>query len=101
MDMEVKRQFLVALGRHLKIQRDKTGKSPKQIAALLGISATAYRNLERGESDICASKLLLLAGQYNITMDELLPSSLAVHLTAPEVKPLLAKKSFEPLKAVS
>ena len=56
--------------RKLKIENNKTS---KQVASLLNITPQAYGNMERGESDICITRLVQLAEYYNKPLQELIP----------------------------
>lgn len=56
--------------RKLKIENDKTS---KEVASLLNITPQAYGNMERGESDICITRLVLLAEYYNKSLMDLVP----------------------------
>jgi len=56
--------------RKLKIENNKTS---KELASLLHITPQAYGNIERGECDICITRLVLLASFYKIHLMELIP----------------------------
>src|SRR4030095_10903773 len=56
--------------RKLKIDNNKTS---KEIASLLKITPQAYGNIERGKSDICITRLILLAEYYKKPLVELIP----------------------------
>jgi len=69
----VKEELLRAIGsqlRKLKINKDST---TKEIAALLNITPQAYGNIERGESDICITRLILLSAYFKVSFCELIP----------------------------
>lgn len=57
--------------RKLKIESNKTS---KEVASLLNITPQAYGNMERGESDICITRLVQLAEYYNKPLQELIPN---------------------------
>lgn len=68
--------FLSKIGAHLRKLRLLHEKSSKEIASYLGITTQAYGNIERGKSDVCISKLLVLAAYYEKTIAELVPEEL-------------------------
>ena len=57
--------------RKLKIEHNKTS---KELASLLNITPQAYGNIERGESDICITRLILLAEYYQKPLLDLIPN---------------------------
>jgi transcriptional regulator with XRE-family HTH domain len=57
--------------RKLKIENNKTS---KEIASLLNITTQAYGNIERGESDICITRLIVLAAYYKKPLANLIPN---------------------------
>jgi transcriptional regulator with XRE-family HTH domain len=57
--------------RKLKIENDKTS---KEVASLLNITPQAYGNMERGECDICITRLVQLAEYYNKSLLDLVPN---------------------------
>ena len=57
--------------RKLKLEHNKTS---KELASLLNITPQAYGNIERGESDICISRLILLAEYYQKPLLDLIPN---------------------------
>jgi len=57
--------------RRLKIESNKTS---KEVASLLNITPQAYGNMERGETDICITRLVQLAEYYNKPLQELIPN---------------------------
>jgi len=56
--------------RKLKIENNKTS---KELASVLNITPQAYGNIERGESDICITRLILLAEFYQKPLLDLIP----------------------------
>ena len=68
--------ILFAIGDHLRKLRIINNKPTKEIAGVLNITTQAYGNIERGETDICATKLILLSAYYRITISELFPEQL-------------------------
>jgi transcriptional regulator with XRE-family HTH domain len=57
--------------RKWKIEKNKTS---KEIASLLNITTQAYGNIERGECDICITRLILLSEYYNKALVDLIPN---------------------------
>lgn len=57
--------------RKLKVENNKTS---KEVAAFLNITTQAYGNMERGECDICITRLILLAEFYKKSLGDLIPS---------------------------
>ena len=67
-----KENLLLSLGytlRRIRLYQDRTR---KELASLLKITPQAYGNIERGKSDICISKLILLSRFYEIPLINLL-----------------------------
>jgi transcriptional regulator with XRE-family HTH domain len=71
-----KEPILFAIGTQLRKLRIINSKTTKEIASILNITTQAYGNLERGETSICATKLILLASYYKINLTELFPEEL-------------------------
>jgi transcriptional regulator with XRE-family HTH domain len=65
--------LLQQIGMRLKKLKIDSNKSSKEVASLLNITPQAYGNMERGESDICITRLVLLAEYYNKSLQELIP----------------------------
>ena len=68
-----KEPILCAIGDHLRKLRIINNKPTKEIAGVLNITTQAYGNIERGETSICTTKLILLAAFYKINIAELFP----------------------------
>ena len=68
-----KRIFLQQIGMRLRRLRVNHYKTNKAIAAHLNITPQAYGNIERGESDMCITRLIFLASYYEISVLELIP----------------------------
>jgi len=56
----------------LRELRVSKGETQKQLSALLGIAERNYRRYEAGEVDPTASKLILLADYFNVSVDYLI-----------------------------
>jgi transcriptional regulator with XRE-family HTH domain len=65
--------ILLDIGNHLRKLRILNNKTTKEIACVLNITSQAYGNIERGETDICVTKLISLTFYYKITITELFP----------------------------
>ena len=68
-----KEPILFAIGDHLRKLRIINNKPTKEIAGILNITPQAYGNIERGETAICVTKLILLAAYYKTSIAELFP----------------------------
>jgi len=68
-----KESILIAIGDHLRKLRIINNKPTKEIAGVLNITTQAYGNIERGETAICPTKLILLAGYYKTNIADLFP----------------------------
>lgn len=68
-----KETILRQIGMQLKKVKIENNKTSKEIAALLDITPQAYGNMERGESEISVTRLVLLAKIYKISLFELIP----------------------------
>lgn len=68
-----KEPILFAIGDHLRKLRIINNKTTKEIAGILNITPQAYGNIERGETGICATKLILLTAYYRTTITEVFP----------------------------
>jgi transcriptional regulator with XRE-family HTH domain len=65
--------LLQQIGMQLKKLKIENNKTSKEIASLLIITTQAYGNIERGESDICITRLILLAAYYKRPLADLIP----------------------------
>lgn len=65
----------------LKIKQLRIGKqwSRQQVAEKLNISLTAYANIERGETDICITRLEEISELFNIGLSDLLGTEKATY----------------------
>jgi XRE family transcriptional regulator, regulator of sulfur utilization len=61
----------MTLSDKLKTLRASKGYSQENMAGLLQISSTAYAKIERGETDVCYSRLEQIAGVFKLTMFQL------------------------------
>lgn len=68
-----KNPLLRTIGIQIRKLRIINNKSTKEIASVLNITTQAYGNIERGETAICVTKLILLAAYYKILVIELFP----------------------------
>ena len=68
-----KEPILFAIGDHLRKLRIINNKTSKEIAGILNITPQAYGNIERGDTAICITKLILLAAYYKTNIAELVP----------------------------
>lgn len=64
---------LKQIGSQLRKLKNENNKTSKELASFLSITTQAYGNIERGECDVCISKLIILAAYYKISISELLP----------------------------
>ena len=65
--------ILKLIGSQLRKYRIINNKTTKEIASILNITPQAYGNIERGETTICVTKLILLASYYKAPLSELFP----------------------------
>ena len=68
-----KEPILFAIGDHLRKLRIINNRTSKEIAGILNITPQAYGNIERGDTAICITKLILLAAYYKTNIVELVP----------------------------
>jgi len=68
-----KGMILKQIGLQLRKWKIENNKTSKDIASLLNITTQAYGNIERGESDICITRLILLSGYYKKSLVDLIP----------------------------
>ena len=68
-----KKDFLQHLGKQLRKLKIENNMTTKEIAYHLNISPQAYGNIERGESDICITRLIDLPAFYKIPVAKLIP----------------------------
>src|SRR6478672_6628618 len=69
----VKEELLRAIGRQLRKLKTNNDSTTKEIAALLNITPQAYGNIERGASDICITRLILLSVYFKVSVCEMIP----------------------------
>ena len=65
--------ILKQIGTQLKKWKIENNKTSKEIASFLNITTQAYGNIERGESDICITRLILLSEYYKKPLVDLIP----------------------------
>ena len=65
--------LLKQLGKQLKKLKIENNTTTKEIASLLNITPQAYGNIERGDSGICVSKLIILAAYYKKPLIDFIP----------------------------
>jgi len=78
--------LLQQIGRQLRRLKIENNKTSKEIASLLNITTQAYGNIERGESDICITRLILLAEYYKKDLVDLIPNEYRNFENNPESK---------------
>jgi transcriptional regulator with XRE-family HTH domain len=66
--------ILQQIGLQLRKWKIENNKTSKEIASLLNITTQAYGNIERGESDICITRLILLSEYYKKPLADLIPA---------------------------
>lgn len=72
--MEIRKgTMLQQIGKQLRKLKIENNRTSKEIASLLNITTQAYGNIERGESDICITRLILLAEFYKTSFLDLIP----------------------------
>lgn len=64
--MAVKKEFNVHVGKRLKEERNKLGKTQEEFAEILDISIEHYSNLENGVYGLLPEKMLILHKELNI-----------------------------------
>jgi XRE family transcriptional regulator, regulator of sulfur utilization len=70
------------IGLKIRLLRMEKGWSRQQAAEKLELSTTAYGNMERGETDICVTRLAKVAEVFEVGLAELLGAEKTVyHLT--------------------
>jgi transcriptional regulator with XRE-family HTH domain len=74
MKMFQKGSLLQQIGMQLRKLKIENNKTSKEIASLLNITTQAYGNIERGESDICITRLIFLAKYYKKSLSDLIPN---------------------------
>lgn len=68
-----KQNLLHQIGMQLRKLKIENNKTSKELASLLNITTQAYGNIERGECDICITRLILLAEYYQKPLLDLIP----------------------------
>ena len=66
--------LLQQIGLQLRKWKIENNKTSKEIASLLNITTQAYGNIERGESDICITRLIFLTEYYKKSLTDLIPN---------------------------
>jgi transcriptional regulator with XRE-family HTH domain len=67
--------LLKSIGNKLRVLRTEKGLTQESLAAEIGMSASAFAKIERGESDLSISKIEKIAKQFDLTLIELLTLS--------------------------
>ena len=64
--------FLPVQGKHLQVQREKSGLTQDQVADIIGCTVKTYRSWEKGKTSPAAADLLALSELYHVSADYLL-----------------------------
>ncbi len=62
----------ICIGENIEHLRLEKKKSIKEMASLLQLTHTGYRNLERGKTEITATKIYLVAKIFNVPLSQIL-----------------------------
>jgi len=76
--------FKETIGRNLTYLRNMKNLSPTQLGEVLNITRQAYSNYEKGNRDISAEALKVLANYYGVTLD-LITSSTLIDASQPVI----------------
>src|SRR5690554_5188416 len=76
--------FKETIGRNLTYLRNMKNLSPTQLGEVLNITRQAYSNYEKGNRDISAEALKILANYYGVTLD-LITSSTLIDASQPVI----------------
>jgi transcriptional regulator with XRE-family HTH domain len=74
----------MGLKENLKVLRKKNGITQQEIAEYLGIDTTSYGRLERGERNLSADRLELIAKFYKVSVGIILSGEYAFESTSPK-----------------
>jgi len=74
----------MGLKENLKVLRKKNGITQQEIAEYLGIDTTSYGRLERGERNLSADRLELIAKFYKVSVSDILSGENAFESTGPK-----------------
>jgi transcriptional regulator with XRE-family HTH domain len=66
------KHFMEIFGENLRLVRQSRGFSQENVAEQLGMSASGYAKIERGETDIPLSRLEELAKVFDMTVPQLI-----------------------------
>ena len=64
--------FLATFGRRLRALRLEQALTQKDMAEILGCTASNYQKMEYGQVNVSATTLMALAGQFHVSTDYLL-----------------------------
>lgn len=57
---------------NIEAERARSGMTKEKMATSLGVSLSTVKNWQSGRTDIPASKIIIMAGLFNVTTDYLL-----------------------------
>jgi len=101
------------IGNKIKKLRDSNGLPQKVVAAKLEMSPTAYGNMERGETDICITRLVQIAEIFHADLSDILDfkektiynytansetnngNNLQIFSSSPELREIILKNEVE------
>lgn len=83
-------EFWDALSFRMKLCRESAKLTQKELAAMLGVSESAYRSYELGDRKIPVDLLVKLAGIYHTSVDVLIGNA------KQDDKPTIVSGSFTP-----
>lgn len=86
----------MTIGSHIRLLRQQKGYSQENMADMLGLSTTAYGDIERGKTDLTLSRLHQIATALGTTATQLLSGEIAVQ---PELYPAEVVHQVETLKS--
>jgi transcriptional regulator with XRE-family HTH domain len=86
------------IGENIRKLRESKKISQYAVAYTIGISQAAYSKIERGETEIKATHLYMIAGVFKISVYDLLPPSLSSGLF--DRKDYLLKPVFDKVRQI-
>jgi transcriptional regulator with XRE-family HTH domain len=92
---------LVTLGSRLKRVRERTGRSLREVARELGVSASFLSQMERGKSQPSVATLYSLSQLLNVSIDELFAEETTGEAEEAQVVPVAPKTPAPVVKPVS